>query len=189
MEKASDSSSSDAEVVFKKTAKGPGKLYVIMDAARDSKVVEHAQDSGVMCRSLFEGPVGRELEGVAPHQAEFRTKSSVWPWWFQQWGRSLGVIVETPTSFEELRRHFRTLLIVRHEDGQKYFFRFYDPRVLRVFLPNCSAGEVRRFFGPVTAFYCEGEQGAELLKLTPSSDGIEVTRSPVKTGPGRVVAS
>jgi hypothetical protein len=111
---------------------------------------------------------------------EFRRGTSFHRWWFEQWGNSIGVLVEAPVTLEELRRHFRTLTVVRGaEDKKKYFFRFYDPRVLRVFLPSCTPGEIRQFFGPITAFYCEGEGGDDLLSFTQTSNGLSVKRTPV----------
>ena len=36
-------------------------------------------------------------------------------------------------------------------------FRYYDPRVLRVFLPAFSAADAADFFGPVAAFAAESD--------------------------------
>ena len=63
--------------------------------------------------------------------------------------------MESPATMKERRRHFRTLLMVDGNGRKRYYFRFYDPRVLRVFLPICTSEELNRFVGPVTAFYCE----------------------------------
>ena len=51
---------------------------------------------------------------------------------------------------------------VADEDGQTFFFRFYDPRVLRAFLPTCSPSQLTDFFGPVRAMIVESEGGEEL---------------------------
>ena len=170
-----------AEAVFKRAFGRPTDLYAVIDAARDSRGQGHAHPEGSRGESLFAGPVGQQLEGVAPHLARFETDSSLWRWWYQQWGNSVGVLMQTPVSLAELRAHFRTLMVVRGEDRRKYFFRFYDPRVLRVFLPNCTPEEVRRFFGPVTAFHCEGPEGSELLTFKLGHDGVMVERRPVAT--------
>ena len=45
-------------------------------------------------------------------------------------------------------------------------FRFYDPRVLRDFLPQCSPEEVTNFFGPVTQFLMADASGQKLLRFT-----------------------
>ncbi|MCH7813984.1 MAG: DUF4123 domain-containing protein [Planctomycetes bacterium] len=153
--------------------------HLSIDAARCPEGPEQAKRAQLRHQSLLAGPLGQELGEVAPYLIEFRAGSSFGEWWFEQWGRSVGVLVEAPVSLEELRSHFRTLLIVRHQDGRKYFFRFYDPRVLRLFLPNCSANEIRRFFGPITAFHCEGAEGKELLSYRSERAGLTIKESPV----------
>jgi hypothetical protein len=43
-------------------------------------------------------------------------------------------------------------LMVALPDGRKAYFRYYDPRILRTYLPNCHPAELRAFFGPVQSF-------------------------------------
>jgi hypothetical protein len=61
-------------------------------------------------------------------------------------------------------------LTVSGAEGRKLYFRFYDPRVLRVYLPTCTTDERSTFFGPVTCFLMEGEEPDELL-LFPAAPG------------------
>ena len=46
---------------------------------------------------------------------------------------------------------------------KKYYFRFYDPGVLRVFLPTATPKQRSELFNDVTAFFMEGEEG-DLLR-------------------------
>lgn len=39
-------------------------------------------------------------------------------------------------------------------------FRYYDPRVLRVYLPTCRPDELRTVFGPIRSYLVEGEDGS-----------------------------
>lgn len=166
--------------VFFRTVSPRGSLYALIDAAREPAGPYEAEQAGVDCQSLFAGELGEMLQDVAPHLIEFRRGTSFYRWWFEQWGNSIGVLVEAPVSLSDLRRHFRTLTIVRGgSDRKRYYFRFYDPRVLRVFLPSCTADEARRFFGPITAIYCEGQGGEELLTFRPDQRGVSIKHSPV----------
>jgi len=56
-----------------------------------------------------------------------------------------------------LRDHFRDFHKVELPDQRIVIFRYYDPRVLRIFLPVCNQSELRQFFGPVQTFLVEGE--------------------------------
>jgi hypothetical protein len=58
------------------------------------------------------------------------------------------------------------MLDVVTEDGERVFFRFYDPRVLRVYLPTCEdEANLRSVFGPVGRFYMEGENPETILEF------------------------
>jgi hypothetical protein len=169
-----------AESAFNRAVAPRAPLYTLLDAARESAGPYQAEQAGLECRSLFAGDLGDRIKEVSPYIIEFPVRSVFRQWWFEQWGNSIGVLVEAPVTLEELRRHFRTLTVVRGaEDKKKYFFRFYDPRVLRVFLPACTPDEVKQFFGPITAFYCEGDGGAEFVAFTLAKDGVSVKRWPI----------
>jgi hypothetical protein len=64
-----------------------------------------------------------------------------------------------------LRRHLREFLRVRDEAGKRLIFRYYDPRILRVYLPTCWPAELNTFFGPISAFITEGESSGEILEF------------------------
>ena len=42
-------------------------------------------------------------------------------------------------------------------------FRYYDPRVLRAFLPTCTRDELRTVFGGIECFWIEGEEPGVML--------------------------
>lgn len=77
---------------------------------------------------------------------------------------------------ETLRRHFRRLLHVRSEDGEKLYFRYYDPRVLRLYLPSCTSVELKEVFGPVGRFVLEGPEG-QVMAYERGGRRIEVLES------------
>ncbi|MBK9118822.1 MAG: DUF4123 domain-containing protein [Phycisphaerales bacterium] len=136
----------------------PGaRLYALLDSACAPDGPFEAADAGAACESLFAGRAGDHLRDVAPYLAEFPRRSAFAQWWFAEWGKSVGILLDAPAELAEVRRHFRTLTIVRDARRTKYFFRFYDPRVLRTFLPTCTPAEAERFFGPVRTLYCEDE--------------------------------
>lgn len=74
--------------------------------------------------------------------------------WLRQtvWARPWGVFVLAKSDLQSLAQHFARFLFVSLPDGEQWFFRFYDPRVLGTYLPNCSAEELTSFCGPVRAF-------------------------------------
>jgi len=62
------------------------------------------------------------------------------------------VYAVTKADRDELARHLQRFLLVLLPDGHKWFFRYYDPRILQAYLPACEPAELQEFFGPVRAF-------------------------------------
>ena len=69
------------------------------------------------------------------------------------------------------QRHFLMIEL----EGEEVYFRFYDPRVLRGFLPNCTPGEIREFFGPIREFLMEAADPGTMLHFTPHGPGVAQT--------------
>jgi Domain of unknown function (DUF4123) len=65
---------------------------------------------------------------------------------------------------ETLRKHFRRFLRVTDESGRKLLFRYYDPRVLPIYLPTCTNEELTTGFGTVARFVVETEKGANAVE-------------------------
>jgi Domain of unknown function (DUF4123) len=68
------------------------------------------------------------------------------------WDRHWAIFFRSDTGIQNLRLHFRDLLTVRNEKGKQLMFRYYDPRVLRAYLPTCLPRELRTVFGQVDVF-------------------------------------
>ena len=51
-------------------------------------------------------------------------------------------------------------------------FRFYDARVLRVYLPICTEKEAARFFGPVPRIVVEAEKADLLITYVRGNTGV-----------------
>lgn len=90
------------------------------------------------------------------------------------WGNHWGIFALTPkeADLRLMRIHFRRFLMVLDPEGQPIYFRYYDPRVLRAYLPTCNAGEVKTVLGPTSCYVLEDEDSTFLLRL--SSDGEKV---------------
>jgi hypothetical protein len=155
-------------------------LYALLDAARDARVLGLLSTAEGEWSSLYDGAKGAELAAVAPHLVRLTPGSQLLDLLVQDgFGRSWGIYLTSKDSFSAVRRHFRKFLIVKTEDGKQLYFRFYDPRVLRNFLPACNSAETVEFFGPVTCFMSEGEDPTTLLIFSPGPRGAQREVIPV----------
>jgi hypothetical protein len=113
---------------------------------------------------LYRGPIAPELERAAPflvhlYQGERFTRELL----KLGWGKSWGIFVRGAESMESLRLHFRKFLRVVDERGKRMVFRYYDPRVLRIYLPTCSADELRYVIGRTGSLSAESADASALL--------------------------
>jgi hypothetical protein len=141
-------------------------LFAILDAARDQKVVELLSCSGEEFRSLYDGKSAGELALLAPYLVRLPPESPLLEkLGHNAWGKSWGVYLTCSRPLMELRHHLRQFLMAQIEGGDVVYFRFYDPRVLRVYLPTCTEQERREFFGPVGNYLVEGDPHSTLLNF------------------------
>jgi hypothetical protein len=152
----------------------PEPLFALLDAARTPRVVALLLGSEVEHRSLDEGPKGEEFAAWAPYLVRLRPEAPLLEAVVREgWGKSWGVFLTCKLPLEGLRKHLRRFLLVELEGGRTAYFRFYDPRVLRVYLPTCNPAEVEAFMGPIRCFLVEGAGEDALFKFTPGSQGAE----------------
>jgi hypothetical protein len=149
-------------------------LFAVLDAARDPNIFKFLVESEDEFQSLYEGPEGSALAHFAPYLVRLKPDSALLEKLvFVGWGRSWGVYLTCGSEFQELRHHIRRFLKVKMPDQKEFYFRYYDPRVLRLFLPTCTPEETNAFFGPVTGYLVEDEAPEGLLQFTNLGRGAQ----------------
>jgi hypothetical protein len=176
-----------------------GDVYALLDAARDPRIYTTLRRSLVDYHCLYAGAIPRELAEVAPYLVPLARNSPVTAELLGLgWGDAWGILVQSSAFLPDLRKHFRRFLRVQDESGMGLIFRFYDPRVLRAYLPTADDETIRQFFGPVERFFVEGRtaetlvvfrrEGSRLqsatrhLAASPTSAGPFVPDDPIATG-------
>lgn len=127
--------------------------------------------------SLYRGELGSDIKGVAPYLTVLNAEEDFTNWVLQRsFGSNQGIFILSNLSFVETRKHFRGFLQVYDENSKLLLFRYYDPRVLRTYLPTCSTLELNEFFGEVKEIFCESKVVNELLSFS-LKDGVLVTKN------------
>jgi hypothetical protein len=129
-----------------------GCVYVILDACDAPVVPEKARNLGEgLAVSLYNGTAQEDYWALAPYLCRADKKLLEWvkaSLWKEPWG----IVVVSTADFAAVRAHFRRFLVVQSPEGEYWYFRFYDPRVLPVFLESSNDNELKDFFGPVQAY-------------------------------------
>jgi hypothetical protein len=136
-------------------------VCVMLDGASVSGLLDRLEsDRSLEVECLFRGTLEPDMAEVAPYLVRLDPKSEFTEWVVGTgWGQHWGTFLASRGSFRSLRNHLRALTLVYRRDGTPLYFRFYDPRVLRIFLPTCSPEQLKQMFGPVDAFLAETEAG------------------------------
>jgi hypothetical protein len=139
-------------------------VYAVLDGARDRRICAAVREAGLPSACLFAGPLHPALEVAAPYLVQLREAAPFVRIILEDgWGDAWGIFATSTGSLEGMRRHLRRLLRVADESGRRLFFRYYDPRVFRLYLPTCTADELRTVFGPVERFAFEAEDPGRLI--------------------------
>lgn len=115
---------------------------------------------------LYRGELKPDLAEVAPYLVRLEPGSEIAEWILSEgWGNHWGIFAITDADLKAMRQHFRRFLTVYDETGHPLLFRYYDPRVMRDYLPSCTAEEWGAIFGPVSRYLLEDEGSNTLLRF------------------------
>ncbi|WP_437625849.1 DUF4123 domain-containing protein [Sorangium sp. So ce1151] len=142
-------------------------LFAVLDAARDPRIRLLLLEAGEQSASLYTGFQGEILADVGPTLVHLPQGSSLLDALIDSgWGDSWGVFLTSNRPFGDVRKHLRRFLLVESGTGKQQYFRFYDPRVLRSFLPTCAPRKLEALFEEIKSFAMEAEDPGKLLRFT-----------------------
>ena len=137
--------------------------YLLIDAANMNADIVKARELNPSYILLFTG-IFKNVESVSPYIFVFELNSNFSDWYFDNgWGKALGIIIYSKSSIKRLRKQLQFLLKVETTSRKEYYFRFYDPRVFRIFLPTCDLNQFNLFFNQIDFYVCEDENPKNAL--------------------------
>ena len=132
---------------------------------------------------LYRGEQEPDMAAVAPYLVKLEYDHPFTKLVCEQgWGNHWGIFVITPAeiNIRDLRGHFRRFLMVYDPNGKLIYFRYYDPRVLRIYLPTCNSEDIKIVFGPISSYITEDKDSSMLLRFT--SDGEQYRAEKIVLG-------
>lgn len=156
---------------------GFDRIYGILDGASIPDLLEKLYTWQPEYFCLYRGELEPDMAEVAPYIVRIVPNTEFCDWILNEgWGNHWGIFAQSQYSLAELRKHFRKFLTVHDENGKPLLFRFYDPRVLRTFLPTCNKGELAEFFGIVMNFSLEDENPDNVVSYFLPKGELRVNR-------------
>lgn len=87
------------------------------------------------------------------------------------------LLVESKKDMQSVCAHFKSF-IYQTINGREYFFRFWDARVLKKFLPTCDKKQIAELFGPIDHFIIEADSQEESIKFSHVNGTLQQTKIP-----------
>jgi len=143
-----------------------GRVFAVLDGANIGDLLDKLQQLEPEYYCLYRGDLKPDVAEVAPYLVRLRPETPFTEWIIEKgWGKNWGIFVHSSATLQAMRKHFRGFLTVYDSNGKPMLFRYYDPRVLRLYLPTCNAEELQTVFGPVISYMLESEDPNTLLRF------------------------
>ncbi len=150
------------EVIFREGA----ATFAVLDGASVPGLLERLKEWQPEFECLYRGELKPDLAAAAPYLVKMVPETEFADWVLANgWGKHWGIFAIAEADLRAMRQHFRRFLTVHDENGKSLLFRYYDPRVLRTYLPTCNAGELAEMFGPVACYVVEGVEAKTALRF------------------------
>ncbi len=105
----------------------PGRLYAVLDAARDPEVLQLLRRSGYRYECLYSGWAANVYGEVAPYLVQLRKDGRLLEQLVERgWGKGWGVFFGARSPFETLAARLRQMT-GSWRDGASFLVRYYDP--------------------------------------------------------------
>jgi hypothetical protein len=169
------------------------KSYAIIDAAKEGSIPYFLEGMKANFGPLLQGDEAKRLAQVAPYLVGLKKGSDVSDWYLEKlYGNSIGFVLKTNWSIEGLiqfwARKVKTRIPSTEEKG---FFRYYDPNVLRVYLPILEEdNDLIEFMGPTNSILVEAQNPEHLLvyRQIETDDGLQVVSNTIEIVEAKVSA-
>ncbi len=192
------------------------KVYAVLDAARKKDIYhildpdKHRDEAYIFeqihrekwfpelpwfkeysrCIYPLKGKIPKVLLKATPYLARIDLDSSFCRWLFNEcWGDNCGIFFISQASDDQLFHHFKKLLLAKSESGESLYFRYYDPRVFRSFIPSCSTDQLNVFFELVERFIVEHDFGKTAKSYQIFESKLEVVPIELKPKKSALVGS
>lgn len=130
------------------------KHYLVVDAAVLPELLDalYALGKGRFA-CLIPGEIEADLAYVAPYLAAAEHGSSFVAWLEERSHLPWGYVIRSNLALGALHRHLRRFAETRGPLGEQWWFRFWDPRVLRAMSSILTALQMEAFLRDIDCIY------------------------------------
>lgn len=135
----------------------------------------------VTVRSLYSGDLAKELKHHAPYLIDITLSKEQLSddnqvpkfhrdFFSRHWGKNTGILLHSSESIDKVVFHLKKFIKIQNNQGQWFFFRFFDPRTMNHYLQSIQRWpqRVAKWYGANTdneliqTFFCEAQSGTHV---------------------------
>ena len=130
-----------------------GSVYAVVDGASCPDLRFKLFEWQPQSCCLWSGKLAPDMEEVAPYLVKLHSDSLLTDWLIRYgWDHHWNIFVDSQLPFKALRKQLRKLLLVKSPEGESLTFRYYDPRVMSIFIPTCESHQAEQLFQNIETF-------------------------------------
>lgn len=135
--------------------------YLLLDGAKIENLPNrlYSLDDSPTLEWLYHATPYQALSDVGPALVALRANSPLEQAFTEHWQHDAGLTIESDAPLQQLAEHLRSLIHVRVPGNASLLFRYYDPRVMRHWLPTLGSAEKDRMMGPVSRMRLPARDG------------------------------
>lgn len=162
------------DALWRKLASNEGAHYAVVDTARDDAILSFVRNQGDQAVCLYSGDARIRLANYAPYIFRLDANCVATRQFLAEgWGRSWYILIGSPHPIADIAWQLRKALIVRTDEGKDFYFRFYDPRVLRAYLSLCTRDDADKLMGEaIVTLFCENHEATGITHCRAKPAGM-----------------
>lgn len=127
------------------------RAYLLLDGVQiDNLMMQIYQlDESPECHALYQGTRYQALSDVGPVLTRLVPGSRLEQHFVEHWQTTAGIWLDSDASEPELVEHLRSLVHADLSSGVTVLLRYYDPRILRHWLPELPSDQRDQVVGPI----------------------------------------
>ncbi len=130
-------------------------VYAVADGTLLPGLLAKLEEYEPKSTCLFRGELPFDLAEAAPYLVKLEKDNKFSDWLLNESVEEPCCIYAQTTvidDFIQLRKHFRSFLRVKSPEGKNLLFRYYDPRVMKTYLPTCTPEDNEILFNGIESY-------------------------------------
>ena len=128
--------------------------YAVIDSVAIPMLLANIHKHSVPFLCLYRGEIPIDRVDIVPYIVKLNKNSQFCNWLIEASTKTpCCIYLNSSENITDVRKHLRKFIKAEIPSGKTIYFRFYDPRILKVYLPECELDDERVVYGEIIEEY------------------------------------